>query len=161
MTGQVGPVRVLMVCTGNICRSPTAEGVLRALAERAGWGQRVWVDSAGTSAYHVGEPPDARSQQHALRRGYDLSGQRARQVVDADFARFDWLLAMDHGHWQSLRARAPAAASARLGLLLDFAPGMAGHEVPDPYYGGARGFERVLDLVEAGCEGFLAHLARS
>ncbi|WP_247661130.1 low molecular weight protein-tyrosine-phosphatase [Ideonella alba] len=155
-----GKVRVLMVCTGNICRSPTAEGVLRALAAQAGWRQRLEVDSAGTTAYHVGEPPDERSQAHALRRGYDLSAQRARQVQDEDFRRFDWILAMDRGHLRELRDRAPVLVHDRIRLLLDFAPGLAGRDVPDPYYGGATGFEQVLDLVEEGCRGFLAEVAR-
>ncbi|MBQ0958656.1 low molecular weight phosphotyrosine protein phosphatase [Ideonella sp. 4Y11] len=154
------PVRVLMVCTGNICRSPTAEGVLRHLAQQAGWGRRLEVDSAGTTGYHLGEPPDERSQAHALRRGYDLSAQRARQVADEDFRRFDWILAMDRGHLRELRERAPVLVHDRIRLLLDFAPGLDGRDVPDPYYGGATGFEQVLDLVEQGCRGFLAELGR-
>jgi protein-tyrosine phosphatase len=155
-----GRLRVLMVCTGNICRSPTAEGVMRRLAEQGGWGGRLEVDSAGTTAYHVGEPPDARSQAHALRRGYDLSAQRARQVEDADFRRFDWILAMDRGHLRELRDQAPVLIHDRIRLLLDFATGLEGRDVPDPYYGGAAGFEQVLDLVEQGCQGFLSSLSR-
>ena len=108
------PVRVLMVCTGNICRSPTAEGVLRQLAQAAGRGRDVEVDSAGTTAYHVGEPPDERSQAHALRRGYDLSSQRARQVVAEDFRRFDWVIAMDRGHLRTLRQMAPVLVHDRI-----------------------------------------------
>jgi len=154
------PLRVLMVCTGNICRSPTAEGVLRQLAAQSGWGRRLEVDSAGTTAYHVGEPPDRRSQAHAQRRGYDLSSQRARQVEDVDFRRFDWILAMDRGHLLELRDQAPVLVHDRIRLLLDFAPGLEGRDVPDPYYGGDGGFEQVLDLVEAGCRGFLAEMAR-
>ena len=154
-------VRVLMVCTGNICRSPTAEGVLRTLAAREeGRGRRFVIDSAGTTAYHVGEPPDERSQAHALRRGHDLSAQRARQVEPEDFRRFDWILAMDRGHLQALRRQAPVLVHDRIRLLLDFAPGLAGRDVPDPYYGGDAGFETVLDLIEAGCKGFLASLSR-
>ena len=155
-----GPLRVLMICTGNICRSPTAEGVLRHLAQKSGWGRRLEVDSAGTTNYHVGEPPDRRSQVHALRRGYDLSGQRARQVDDADFRRFDWILAMDRGHLLELREQGPVLVHDRIRLLLDFAPGLEGRDVPDPYYGGEGGFEQVLDLVEEGCRGFLAEMAR-
>jgi protein-tyrosine phosphatase len=156
---MTAPVRVLMVCTGNICRSPTAEGVLRAMARAAGLGERLLVDSAGVAGYHVGEPPDPRSQAHARRRGYELSGLRARQVVEADFERFDWLLAMDRGHLRELRDRAPDGATARLALLLDFAgAGAAGCDVPDPYDGGPDDFERVLDLVEAGCAGVLRQL---
>ena len=154
------PVRVLMVCTGNICRSPTAEGVLRQLAQAAGRGRDVEVDSAGTTAYHVGEPPDERSQAHALRRGYDLSSQRARQVVAEDFRRFDWVIAMDRGHLRTLRQMAPVLVHDRIRLLSDFAPGLEGRDVPDPYYGGDAGFEAVLDLVEAGCRGLLDRLAR-
>ncbi len=153
------PVRILMVCTGNICRSPTAEGVLRAMAQAAGVGHRLEVDSAGVAGYHVGEPPDRRTQAHARRRGYDLTGLRARQVVEADYQRFDWLLAMDRGHLRELGDRAPPGASTRLALLLDFADAaVAGRDVPDPYYGGKGDFERVLDLVEAGCAGVLRQL---
>lgn len=155
-----GPLRVLMVCTGNICRSPTAEGVLRHLAQHGDRRLRLEVDSAGTTGYHVGEPPDRRSQAHALRRGYDLSTQRARQVEEDDFRRFDWILAMDRGHLLELRERAPVLVHDRIRLLLDFAPGLEGRDVPDPYYGGAAGFDQVLDLVEQGCRGFLAEMAR-
>jgi protein-tyrosine phosphatase len=154
------PLRVLMVCTGNICRSPTAEGVLRHLVGQGEWRQRLEVDSAGTTDYHVGEPPDRRSQAHALRRGYDLSDQRARQVEEGDFRRFDWILAMDRGHLRELRERAPVLVHDRIRLLLDFAPGLEGRDVPDPYYGGAAGFDQVLDLVEEGCRGFLAAMGR-
>ena len=148
-------VRVLMVCTGNICRSPTAEAVLRALAERSGQGGRIEVDSAGTMDYHVGEAPDERAQGHGRRRGYELSALRARQLCAADFSRFDWLLAMDAGHLDWMRQRRPAGAKGRLALLLDFAEGCRGQDVPDPYYGSEEGFERVIDLVEAGCRGWL------
>lgn len=147
--------RILMICTGNICRSPTAEAVLRRLAEQAGVAHRIEVDSAGTTGYHVGEAPDRRSQQHAARRGYDLSGLRARQVQAADFEAFDWLIALDRGHLAELQAVAPAQAGARIALLMDFADDPQGGEVPDPYYGGAAGFEDVLDRVEAGCRGLL------
>ena len=134
--------------------------MLRHLAQKSGWGRRLEVDSAGTTNYHVGEPPDRRSQVHALRRGYDLSGQRARQVDDADFRRFDWILAMDRGHLLELREQGPVLVHDRIRLLLDFAPGLEGRDVPDPYYGGEGGFEQVLDLVEEGCRGFLAEMAR-
>jgi protein-tyrosine phosphatase len=153
------PLRVLMVCTGNICRSPTAEAVLRAKARAAGLERRLVVASAGICDYHVGEAPDRRAQAHAGRRGYDLSTLRARQVHDGDFRQFDWLLAMDRGHLSDLQAQAPAGHTARLALLLDFVAGEAGHDVPDPYYGPAEGFERVLDLVEAGCDGVLRRLS--
>lgn len=153
-------IRVLCVCTGNICRSPTAEAVLRDLARRDDADLALQVDSAGLTAYHVGEPPDERSQRHARRRGYDLSAQRARQLVVADFERFDWILAMDRGHLRELRDLAPTGSRARIHLLLDFVPGWQARDVPDPYYGGAAGFETVLDLVEAGCRGFLSALAK-
>lgn len=153
MTGS-GEVRVLMVCTGNICRSPTAEVVLRTLVRQAGLDRRVQVASAGLQGYHQGEPPDRRAQQHARLRGFDLSGVRARRFVSADFDAFDWILAMDRGHLRDLRSLRPANASARVRLLLE-APGGGGQDVPDPYYGEAADFERVLDLVEAGCLRFL------
>ena len=156
----VKPIRVVMVCTGNICRSPTAEAVLRALAERHGLGRRLIVDSAGIEAYHVGAPPDARSQEHALRRGYDLGALRARQVGATDFdGSVDWLLAMDRWHLAALKRRCAAPRHGSLRLLMDFA-GRGDAEVPDPYYGGPADFERVLDLVEAGCEGFLQALIK-
>ncbi|HJV70023.1 low molecular weight protein-tyrosine-phosphatase [Ideonella sp.] len=158
MTSGEKPVRVLMVCTGNICRSPTAEAVLRAKAMAAGLVERLVVDSAGVSDYHVGDPPDRRAQAHARRRGYDLSTLRARQVHDGDFQHFDWLLAMDEGHLRDLQGQAPTNHTARLARLLDFAPGREGLDVPDPYYGAAAGFEQVLDLVEAGCDGLLHRL---
>jgi protein-tyrosine phosphatase len=159
---MAGVIRILMVCTGNICRSPTAEGVLRHLVAQAGLSDRIDVDSAGISAYHVGQPPDARAQSHALQRGVDLSGQQAREVCAADFLAFDWVLAMDKGHLKRLRQLCPPEQSARLRLLLDFAdPAKVDErEVPDPYFGNEAGFERVLDLVELGCEGLLAALAQ-
>lgn len=151
-------VRVLMVCTGNICRSPTAEAVLRGRAAERGWADRVQVDSAGIADYHVGEPPDRRSQVHAARRGLDLSRLRARQVELADFSQFDWLLALDRGHARALQAQCPPGLQGRIRLLMDFAPDHPLREVPDPYYGGPEGFEQVLDMVDAACEGFLDQL---
>lgn len=152
--------RVLMVCTGNICRSPTAEAVLRSKLERAGLQRRVLVDSAGTTGFHVGEPPDARAQRHARERGYDLSALRARKVELADLERFDWVLAMDESHLDWLRALVPPGPGARLGLLMEHARRFAGErEVPDPYYGAPAGFERVLDLVEDACDGLLDRIA--
>nr|WP_246513051.1 low molecular weight protein-tyrosine-phosphatase [Azospirillum picis] len=150
----------MFVCTGNICRSPTAEGVFRHLAGRAGLSGLVAAESAGTHAYHVGEPPDPRTQRAALARGIDLSGLRARKVTAGDFARFDHILAMDHGHLEQLRRIAPPGAGAALRLFLDDAPGLAGRSVPDPYYGGPDGFGEVLDLCEAGARGLLDRLAR-
>lgn len=152
---------ILFVCTGNICRSPTAEGVMRAKLEAAGLGAGIHVDSAGISSYHVGEAPDRRSQLHASRRGYDLSGQRARRLLPEDFQRFDYLLAMDRSHLDAMEAIAPRQGLGRTMLFLDFAAGAATREVPDPYYGGDGGFERVLDLIEAACDGLIAELAGS
>jgi len=149
---------VLFVCTGNICRSPTADGVFRYLVREAGLEARVRVDSAGTHDYHVGEPPDERTQAHALRRGYDLSALRARQVVGEDFERFDLLLAMDRGHLRILQRLAPPAHRHKLRLFMDFATTRRRDEVPDPYYGGARGFDEVLDMVEDAARGLLEEL---
>ena len=151
-------MKVLFVCLGNICRSPTAEGVVRAIAAREFPGLALDVDSAGTADYHVGEPPDRRSQAHARKRGYDLSALRARRVMPADFEAFDWLLAMDRGHLNELEFMAPQRHSSRVSLFMDFAPGRAGRDVPDPYYGGPADFDQVLDLVEAASEGLLERL---
>lgn len=156
-----GICRVLMVCMGNICRSPTAEGVLRGRLRAAGLDAWVEVDSAGTHAYHLGEPPDERSQAHAARRGYDLSAQRARAVEAADFERFDLLLAMDWDNLALLQADCPPQHARKLRRLMEFAPGAGSAVVPDPYYGGEAGFEHVLDLVEAACEGLVDHLSRT
>ena len=159
-TGAGVPQRVLMVCTGNICRSPTAEAVLRRKLALAGLSDVVEVDSAGTSTYHVGESPDPRSQGHAILRGYDLSAQRARAVRADDFQRFGWILAMDRGHLASLRRQCPAELQSRLRLLMSFAPaGRWDPEVGDPYYGGAAGFEQVLDQIEAACDGLVRELS--
>lgn len=149
--------RVLFVCTGNICRSPTAEGVFRHKAQIAGLD--VMTDSAGLARYHIGLPPDERSQDAALRRGYDLSALRARQVTPDDFEDFDWLIAMDRGHFRDLTRLAPAGARARIRMMTDFARRTpAGSDVPDPYYGGAAGFEMVVDLLEDSCGGLVDFL---
>lgn len=154
---------VLMVCMGNICRSPTAEGVLRLKLQRAGLGERVLVDSAGTHGYHTGEGPDPRAVRAAARRGYDLSRLRARPVQAGDFERFDWILAMDEANLAWLRDKAPAAALPRLGLLLSHGAlavqGGAAPTVPDPYFGPPAGFEHVLDLVEGACDALVQRLA--
>ena len=149
---------VLIVCTGNICRSPTAEGVLRAAAERRGLGERIRVESAGTHDYHLGDAPDTRSVHHARARGYDLQRLRATQVTRADFDRFDYILAMDRGHLRILRTIAPAKARAKLGLFLEASVQWKGEDVPDPYYGGPEGFEQVLDMVEEAAERWVDRL---
>jgi protein-tyrosine phosphatase len=151
-------VSVLFVCMGNICRSPTAEGVFRRQVEAQGWTDLVAIDSAGTHAYHVGAAPDRRSQVHALRRGYDLSKQRARQVAADDFARFDYLLAMDHANLAQLQAACPPQYRHKLGLFMQFAQKSDTDVVPDPYYGGANGFDRVLDYIEDAAAGLIAAL---
>jgi protein-tyrosine phosphatase len=152
--------RVLFVCTGNICRSPTAEGVFRTFVERAGLSDRIAVDSAGTHGYHVGEPPDARAIAHARRRGYDLSALRARRVKPEDFERFDLILACDRGHHEILRRQADKAQHGRIAMFLDYAPGLGFDEIPDPYYGDPQDFEQVLDIVERASQGLLAVLKR-
>ena len=151
-------MRILFVCLGNICRSPTAEAVLRELAAREAPELTLEVDSAGTAEYHVGQPPDPRTRAAAARRGYDLSALRARTVESIDFERFDLILAMDRDNLKALRRRAPSHAHERLRLFLEFSPDAAPEDVPDPYYGGPNGFEEVLDLVEAATRGLLKHL---
>ncbi len=140
---------------GNICRSPTAAGVFRRLVADAGLQEIVRIDSAGTHAYHIGEPPDQRAAAAAERRGFDLSGQSARRVTAEDFERFDYVLAMDRDNHEILRAAALEDHHARIRLFLEFGSDSSRLEVPDPYYGGAVGFERVLDLVEDAAEGLL------
>ncbi|MHA1107521.1 MAG: low molecular weight protein-tyrosine-phosphatase [Alphaproteobacteria bacterium] len=147
-------IRVLFVCTGNICRSPTAEGVFRALVEKAGLDAEVAADSAGTIAYHVGESPDPRSQETALERGIDLSGQRARQFQNADFELFDYVIALDSSHQARLSDLCPAGEEGRIRLLMEFAPDFGIHDVPDPYYVGD-GFDRVYAMIEAAAAGLL------
>lgn len=151
-------IRILLVCTGNICRSPTAEGVVRAMAARAGLADRVELDSAGTHGFHVGAPPDRRSLAAAARRGYDLSGLRARRVGDADFLRFDLILAMDRDNLAWLLQACQPGQRHKLKLFLDYAGDCATDEMPDPYYGGAAGFEHVLDLTEAAARGLIDRL---
>lgn len=153
--------RVLFVCMGNICRSPTAEEVFRRLVEQQGLAGQIMVDSAGTHDYHVGDAPDARSQAAAARRGYDLSGLRARQVAHNDFRTFDYILAMDEANLGLLHQRCPEDCRERLKLFLEFADDGALREVPDPYYGGAQGFEAVLDLVENAAQGLLRDIIKN
>jgi protein-tyrosine phosphatase len=151
-------ISVLFVCMGNICRSPTAHGVFRALVEREGLADRIVTDSAGTIAYHVGEPPDRRARETAVKRGIDLSDLRARKAVAEDFERFDYLLAMDRENYKELMAICPPGFEDRLFLFLDFAPHRPEEEVPDPYYGGVAGFDRVFNLVEDASKGLLEHI---
>jgi len=146
---------------GNICRSPTAEAVFRALAAREAPNLAIEIDSAGTASYHIGDPPDRRSQEAARRRGYDMSALRARTVAPEDFERFDFILAMDRENLHVLHRDAPPTVRERIRLFLEFAPESDTTEVPDPYYGGANGFEHVLDLVEAASRGLLQHLGKS
>lgn len=154
--------RILFVCMGNICRSPTAEGVFRKLVQERAPHLQVEIDSAGTHAYHVGEPPDRRAIAAAARRGIDLSGLRARVVDEADFAGFDLLVAMDQLNREVLLDRSPDEYRDRIRLMLEFIPTADVEDVPDPYYGGPVGFEHVLDLVEEASKGLLDELlARS
>ena len=150
--------RVLFVCMGNICRSPTAEGVFRHLVEQQGLSETIATDSAGTHDYHIGDAPDARSQSAASRRGYDLSALRARQVTREDFSNFDYVLAMDAHNRNLLLQQCPQEYRGRVSLFLEFASGDVPREMPDPYYGGAQGFETVLDLAENAVQGLLNHI---
>lgn len=149
---------ILFVCMGNICRSPTAHGVMVHMVARAGLEDHIRVDSAGTHNYHPGEPPDERSQAHARQRGYDLSSQRARQVRPQDFEAFDLILAMDTDNLDRLQAHCPPEHRHKLGLLTQHCTRHTALVVPDPYYGGAAGFAHVLDLVEDACENLLYRL---
>jgi protein-tyrosine phosphatase len=151
--------RVLFVCLGNICRSPTAEGVFRHRVREAGLHELIEIDSAGTHAYHVGEPPDARAQQAARQRGIDISDLRGRQVVRRDIERFDFVLAMDRENYENLLAICPPGLEHKVRLFMEFAPDQP-PEVPDPYFGGASGFDRVLDMIEAAAQGLLEEIHR-
>ena len=153
-----GKVSVLFVCLGNICRSPTAEGVLRHLAKQEAPSLALKIDSAGTADYHIGAPPDARSQFAALRRGIDISDLRARQVKEEDFRRFDLILAMDRQNLNALEAMRPKNSRAHLALFLEYAPSLKIPEVPDPYYGETEAFDKVLDLTTAAARGLIAAL---
>jgi protein-tyrosine phosphatase len=150
--------RILFVCLGNICRSPTAEAVFRTLAAREAAELDLRVDSAGTADYHVGSAPDRRASEAARRRGYDMAGLRARRIEPSDFESFDLILAMDRSNLSVLRQAAPHAARERVRLFLEYGPDADALDVPDPYYGGPNGFEEVLDLIEAASRGLLRHL---
>lgn len=149
-------VNVLFVCLGNICRSPTAEGVFRNLVEREGLADRIAIDSAGTHAYHIGEPPDSRAQAEAKRRGIDISGLRGRQARPGDFEQFDYVLAMDSENHRNLLAICPMDSEHKLHMCLDFAKNVGRKDVPDPYYEG--GFDRVYDMIEDAAHGLLADI---
>jgi protein-tyrosine phosphatase len=148
-------ISVLFVCTGNICRSPTAEAVLRRKAEAAGLGDEIRVASCGTHDYHVGDPPDPRSQAHAAKRGYDLSSLRASCFADEDPVEYDFVVALDRGHERILKRE---VGPEKVRLLMSWLPGARMQDVPDPYYGGAAEFEHALDLIEVACDGLLAEL---
>ena len=150
--------RILFVCTGNICRSPTAEGVARHFIQAAGLTDSIEVDSAGTNGYHAGEAPDPRTRKVAQSRGYGLSGLRARKLEVLDFQRFDLILAMDRGHLEIMQRLCPEVYQPRLRLFMEYARDSEFDEVPDPYYGGPRGFEAVLDMCEDGVQGVLDSL---
>jgi protein-tyrosine phosphatase len=152
--------KVLFVCTGNICRSPTAEGVFRSMVAQAGLSHLIDTASAGTIGYHAGEPPDPRAQAAARQRGYALERIRARRVSRDDFARYDLLLAMDRDHHEQLLELAPEDGAQKVRLFLDYGSDRAVRDVPDPYYGGPQGFEIVLDLIEDASRGLLAELQR-
>ena len=151
---------VLFVCLGNICRSPTAHGVFQDKVRERGFSSQIEVDSAGTAAFHIGAGPDHRSIKVAAERGYNLTGLRARQALAEDFQRYDYILAMDNENLRSLQAIAPPESRAQLQLFLDFSSQKKFTEVPDPYYGGARGFDLVLDLIEDASQGLLDQLSR-
>jgi protein-tyrosine phosphatase len=151
-------ISVLFVCMGNICRSPTAHGVLRHKVKDLGLAQLITVDSAGTHNYHPNSPPDERSQEHAAKRGYDLSDLRARQIKEADFAKFDLILVMDRDNLALVQERCPPQYLGNVKRLTEFCVSLESDVVPDPYYGGAKGFDNVLDLVEDACDGLLRHL---
>ena len=148
-------VKVLFVCMGNICRSPTAQGVFEHMLMQHGLTERITVDSAGTHAYHIGHAPDRRSQVAAARRGIDISRLCARRVLERDYEIFDYVLAMDHDNLTILKQQCPSEHSAKVQLLLEYAPQLNTLEVPDPYYGAPTGFELVLDLIDAAAQGLL------
>ena len=147
--------RVLFVCTGNICRSPTAEGVFRHMVESRGLSDRIEVDSAGVGSWHVGDPPDARSAETALARGINISDQRARTVRPCDFQEFDLLMAMDTGHHTAMSRACPPDLQTRVRMFMDYAPEAEVADVPDPYYGSGDGFTRVFDMIQLGAKGLL------
>ncbi|HEY9018354.1 low molecular weight protein-tyrosine-phosphatase [Thiomicrospira sp.] len=154
-------VSVLFVCMGNICRSPTAHAVFRKLSEDEGLAQHLVIDSAGTHAYHVGNPPDTRSMQTAVKRGIEMADLRARKVDFSDLIEFDYVLAMDADNHQNLIQMAPRDLQSKIRLFMEFAPDYGHDYVPDPYYGGPDGFESVFDMVEAASRGLLTHIKQN
>lgn len=153
-------VKVLFVCMGNICRSPTAESVFRTQVEQAGLSKHIEIDSAGTHAYHVGSPPDGRAQQAGRKRGYQMAHLRGRRVSEKDFVEFDYVLAMDMDNLSILQSKCPQQHAHKVGLFMEHAKNFLEREVPDPYYGGPSGFEQVLDMVEDAAGGLLEHIRR-
>jgi len=151
-------IKVLFVCMGNICRSPTAQGVFEMLVKEASLTEYIQVDSAGTHAYHIGEPPDRRAMEAAWQRGVDLSSQAARCFSPEDFEEYDYILAMDRSNYDYLSSLCAPPYITKLQLFLEYAPDLGVHEVPDPYYGGSMGFERVLDMIEEGAKGLLTEI---
>ena len=151
-------IKVLFICMGNICRSPTAHGIFQKLVDEEGLTDQILVDSAGTISYHAGEPPDSRSAQTALSHGVDLSDQRSRQVTMADYQVQDYILAMDFDNLRNLQQQCPEQYQNKLGLLLKYHPDEFLDEVPDPYYGGESGFEQVYEMVDIACQNLLQHL---
>ena len=151
-------IKVLVVCMGNICRSPMAEGALRRALQAAGLERWVAVDSAGTHSYHIGDPPDPRAQNTARQRGFDIGELRGRQVADLDFEKFDYILTMDSSNLSTLKRRAPARAQHKLRLFLSYSRKYPNLDVPDPYYGATQGFEDVMDMIEDGVAGLLKEL---
>lgn len=153
-------IKVLFICMGNICRSPTAHGVFRALVQQRNLHGSIEIDSAGTHAYHVGEPPDRRAQSTATQRGIDLSDLRARPVSSKDFETYDYILAMDEDNYATLMTQCPEDAKQKVHLFLSYAPHLNRREVPDPYYGGQKGFENVFDMIDHAAKGLLDEIER-
>ena len=161
--GQWGTVvvKVLFICMGNICRSPTAEGVFRSIVENAGLRDEIEIDSVGTGSWHVGDPPDRRSQEAAAKRGIDISHQRSRQINQDDIVEFDYLVAMDRSNIDNLEHMVTPEMAQKLSRFLEFAPKLSHSDVPDPYYGGPGGVDMVLDLVEEASYGLLDHIRKN
>jgi len=154
-------IKVIFICMGNICRSPTAHGVFEQLVESKGLSDKIFTDSAGTHAYHIGESPDPRSQATAMSYGVDISHQRAQKVTVDDFEYYDYIIAMDSSNYYDLKQLAPTGLEHKIYRFMEFAPDWDNKDVPDPYYGGGNGFENVFKMVEAASEGLLKHILAS